>query len=116
MPRRQDCLPESLSSFNFTGDSIKTLDVIVSGSCAKVGVQRVAIMLGRLGQKLGSRSGMLPCSSTIMEGNQRSFAVLSGKGTDYLCDIACETTLIVDFIAAQYLVCTALSLVASKLC
>lgn len=73
-------------------------------------------MLGRLGQKLGSRSGMLPCSSTFMEGNQRSFAVLSGKGTDYLCDIACETTHIVDFIAAQYLVCTALSLAASKLC
>ena len=37
-------------------------------------------MLGRLGQRLGSRSGMLPCSSTVLEGNQKSFAVLSGKG------------------------------------
>ena len=69
-------------------------------------------MLGRLGQKLGSRSGMLPCSSTILEGNQRSFAVLSGKGTIQFCDIVCESTLIVDFIAAQYLVRPALSLVA----
>ena len=73
-------------------------------------------MLGRVGLRLGSRSGMLPCSSTILEGNQRSFAVLSGKGMTYLCTIACIPTSIVDFIAAHNLVCTALSLVALHLC
>ena len=71
-------------------------------------------MLGRLGQRLGSRSGMLPCSSTILEGNQRSFAVLSGKGEIVLCDIACEFIVILDFTAAQCLACSALTSVASK--
>ena len=47
-------------------------------------------MLGRLGQRLGSRSGMLPCSSTALEGNQRSFAVLSGKGGLMSCVIDSE--------------------------
>lgn len=37
-------------------------------------------MLGRVGQRLSPRLGLLPCSSTALEGSQRSFAVIAGKG------------------------------------
>ena len=37
-------------------------------------------MLGRVGQRLSPHLGRLPCSSTALEGSQRSFAVLAGKG------------------------------------
>ena len=37
-------------------------------------------MLGRVGQRLSPHLGRLPCSSTALEGSERSFAVLAGKG------------------------------------
>ena len=37
-------------------------------------------MLGRVGQRLSSQLGLMPCCSTALEGSQRSFAVLSGRG------------------------------------
>ena len=72
-------------------------------------------MLGRLGQRLGSRSGTLPCLSTVLEGNQRSFAVLSGKGEIMSCDIACDISISITCVALQHLVCATSSSMASSM-
>ncbi|CAL5219050.1 g810 [Coccomyxa viridis] len=45
-------------------------------------------MLGRVGQRLSPHLGRLPCSSTALEGSQRSFAVLAGKDTKPIGDPA----------------------------
>ena len=39
-----------------------------------------AIMLGRVGQRLSSQLGLMPCCSTALEGSQRTFAGFAGKG------------------------------------